>query len=182
MPGENKVNEDLLADLKRQVAALEAERPNRQTNVETTAGRHEQPSDPYAPTAWGSNEYDFTVPSGQLCRMRKLRPEELIKAGLLDKVSQLPAYAEELVQKAEGVQPQKQSMPTAGELEQLVDILDKLLPLVVVRPKLWPAPAEDEPRVPGRVYVDDVELGDRIAIMERAMGGVAKYENFRQES
>lgn len=41
-------------------------------------------TDKYAPTIWGTtNEYDFTTPSGQVCRLRRMDPVELIGQGLL---------------------------------------------------------------------------------------------------
>jgi hypothetical protein len=140
-----------------------------------------QASNPYAATSWGSNFYDFRVPSGQLCQMRKLQPEELAEKGILDKITRLPALAQEQIDQAEG-KPPTLTKAEADALPELLSVLSLLLPLVVVQPELWPEPAEGEERVAGRVYVRDVELADRIAIMERALEGVAKMDNFRPKS
>jgi hypothetical protein len=62
-----------------------------------------------------------------------------------------------------------------------------VIPMVVVKPTVHRVPQADEPggpvpdRVEGWIYTDDIELGDRVAIMERAMSGVVKMDNFRQE-
>jgi hypothetical protein len=138
------------------------------------------PQDPYAVTAWGETEYDFRVPSGQLCRMKKLRPEELVEAGLLDRLTRLPAFAEAEVRKAEG-QPPLPTMPSKEDLATVVEVLDQLIPMVVVKPYVAQAPKDGEGRTPGVVYVDMIELTDRIAIMNRAVQGVSKMDNFRQE-
>lgn len=150
----------------------------------------ESDKDPYAVTSWAESEYDFRVPSGQLCRMKKLRPEEMIGTDLLDRVTRLPGFAEENIRKAEG-RPPTAAMPSKEALAEVIEVLDELLPLVVVKPKLWPEPtpeqANDDPeldnseRRSGRVYVSDVELADRVAIMERAVGGVKRMDNFRKK-
>lgn len=147
-----------------------------------TPAQPSPPQDPYAPTAWGSRFYDFTTPSGQTCQLRKLDPGELIKTGLLDKITRLPALADEEIRKAEGAPPVKRvAMPSTQDMQALVEVVDQLLPMVVVQPKVWPD-EDGQPRIEGRVYVSDVELGDRIAIMNRATTGVAALDNFREES
>jgi hypothetical protein len=137
-------------------------------------------ANPYAITAWGTDLYDFVVPSGQRCQLRRLRPEKLLGTGLLDKMTRLPGFADEQIRKAEG-QPPVQAMPTGEQLEQVMEVLNELLPVVVVQPHLSVLePGAD--REPDRVYVDDVDLFDAIAIMNRVTSGVAKLDNFREES
>ncbi len=146
------------------------------------------PQNPYAVTSWGENEYDFRVPSGQLCRMRKLRPEQLVGSDLLDRVTRLPGFAQQAIDQAEGKPPAKiVDAPAKEDLQAVIKVMNELLPMVVVQPKVYavPEPTAADPvpkRVPGVVYTDMIELGDRIAIMERAISGVSKMDNFRQES
>lgn len=146
-----------------------------------------EPASPYAVTGWGSNLYDFEVPSGQLCQMKKLRPDELIGTGILDKLTRLPGLAEEQIQKAEGKPPVKED-ETASEKQimELLPVINQLVCLVVVQPKVWPEPSEDQEdniaRVEGRVYIGDVDLADQVAIMERVTSGVRKMDNFRAEA
>lgn len=154
----------------------------------TNPAQPSSPQDPYAPTSWGTDLYDFRAPSGQLCQMRKLKPEALVGTDLLDKITRLPAFADEAIRQAEGQPPTADKMPSKEDLAALISVLDELLPMVVVQPTLWPNPdpkaekEEDRERVSGRVYVSDVDLVDRVAIMEKAMEGVAKMDNFRKES
>jgi len=149
----------------------------------------ESDKDPYAVTAWGSQEYDFVVPSGQRCRMKKLRPEELIGNGLLDKITRLPGLADDQIKKAEGQPPSAliSALPSKEDMEKVIEVLDELIPLVVVRPVVLSIPKPDETgavqgRFEGVVYTDDIELADRIAIMNRATQGVSKMDNFREKS
>jgi hypothetical protein len=140
-------------------------------------------TDPYAVTTWGSTEYDFRTPSGQMCRMKKLKPEELLTSDLLDRISRLPGFADEEIRKAEG-KPPTDKMPSKQDMAHVIETLDELIPMVVVKPTVLRVGLVDpeEGRVPGAVYTDDIELADRIAIMERAMNGVKKLDSFREES
>lgn len=143
--------------------------------------------DRYAVTAWGAPVYDFVVPSGQMCQLRKLQPEKLIGTGLLDKITRLPAFADELVTKSEGKPPVKQPDVSEDDMVALLEVLDELLPLVIVQPKVLSTPKPDASgavaaKHPGTVYVDDIELADRVAIMEKSMEGVSRMDNFREGS
>lgn len=151
------------------------------------------PTSPQARPAaevWGSTEYDFTCPSGAMCRMRKLMPESLIEHGLLDKLTTLPGIAAEVVEKAEGAPPKPTAssmVPDKEELRAITQILEVLVPIVVVQPQVFPVPVPDEDgkcegRYEGRIYTDSIELMDRIAIMERAVQGVRGFESFRAGS
>lgn len=142
-----------------------------------------------AAEVWGSNEFDFVCPSGAQCRMRKLMPERMVEKGILDKVTTLPGIVAEVVEKAEGAPPKpKEDMPTSQELSAVLEVMEILIPLVVVTPEVFPVPTTDdpngtpEPRVLGRIYTDSIEIQDRIAIMERAMQGVKVFEPFRAGS
>lgn len=142
-----------------------------------------------AAEVWGQNEYDFTCPSGATCRLRKLNPEALLELGILDKMTTLPGIAEEQVQKAEGARP-KTEMPSGQEIQAVIELMDVLIPAVVVLPQVHakPKPDPNHPelrtpdRIPGLIYTDSIELPDRIAIMERAVVGVTKLASFREGS
>lgn len=176
MPGDKSIQE-LRAELE---AAEEAARSMpTQTNLPGSVPDTAPGTDPYAPTTWGSNEFDFTTPSGQRCRLRKLPIEDLAKAGILDRMTRLPGLADQLVKKAEGAPPEP-VMPNGDQIEIVTELVDILTPLVVVQPQVWPVPAEDEQRVTGRVYVDTVDFMDRVAIMNRVVGTVQSLDNFRQ--
>lgn len=138
------------------------------------------PQDPYAVTSWGEREYDHTVPSGQRCRMRKLRPEELIERNLLDRITRLPGFSEEEIRKAEGKPPTPQSV-AKEDMQAMLEILEQLIPIVVVQPVVHSSDTPEEERVPGSVTVRDIELADRIDIMNRALSGVSKMDNFREK-
>jgi hypothetical protein len=182
-----------IKNLEAQLAAAYAEArklPEPLTGGNATASGDVPPSLPApvqarpATEVWGSNEYDFVCPSGAQCRMRKLAPEKLVEYGILDKLTNLPGIAAEVVEKAEAVGPPtsaEDKMPSTEEMKHLLGIMEILIPAVVVAPVVFPVPA-DGAREVGRIYTDSIDLADRIAIMERAVGGTKAYEAFRTGS
>ena len=188
MPGTRSI-EELQAELQQAYAeARQLPEPLISPSpTKTLSGASLQPSpeaDPYASAAeaWSSNEFDFRVPSGHLCRMRKMPLKELAAKGILDQVTRLPGLVDGVIAKAENAPPQPQSVPDRQTIEVMDQLLNIITPLVVVRPKIWPMPEEGEERVNGRIYPDTVDLTDRVAIMERAMSGVKMLDSFREQS
>lgn len=170
------------------------------------------PSDPYAPTAWGQgNEFDFTAPSGQLCRLKKVDPVDLVADGLLGKLDFLTSIVvgEHLAEaqmtpmqrakankaKATGkAQTEEQIkeealnslMSDPRKLKDFSKILNEVVIGVVVKPEIHPVPVvkNNEPapeREAGLVYVDTVDFNDRVAIFNAVMSGVKNLEPFREE-
>lgn len=137
-------------------------------------------TDKYAATSWGGAEYDFTTPSGQLCRLRRLPLEELAKTGVLDRVTRLPGLTAELVTKAQGLPPSAEAeLPPVEHIEAIGEVVNAIVPIVVVEPKVYAIPPEGEERVNGLIYVDSIDFVDRVAIMNRVIGPLAKLDNFR---
>lgn len=129
--------------------------------------------------AWiaAAEGYDFITPSGKKCKMRDLPVDKLAATGILDQLTRLPGLAEAQVQKAEGRPPAKEP---EVDILQVVGIVNVVLPMVVIQPEVAPIPPEGEERIPGKVYVDSIPLGDRLAIMNHAAGGVIQFDDFRQ--
>jgi hypothetical protein len=141
------------------------------------------PKDKYALTTWGETEYDFTTPGGQLCRLRNLPIEEAAASGILDKISRLPGLTAEVVAKAEGAPPiEVDEMPTAETIASLTEVVNVLVPMVVVQPEIHLLPLEGEERQTGLIYVDSIPFPDRVAIMNRTVGDLQRFDNFRNRS
>jgi hypothetical protein len=140
--------------------------------------------DKYVATAaaWLSNEFDFVVPSGLTCRLKKVQVEDLVAAGIIDKITRLPGLAQQQIDKAEGKPPAPDRMPTTQEMEQLTTVLNTMIPLVVARPVITPLPESGEEKVVGFIYPDSIDLADRVAIMERVLTGVRNLDKFRNGS
>lgn len=179
MPGDDsKTIEQLQAEL----AAAYASRMQGEVRV-TSSATSVPAEDPYAPTAWAANEYDFEVPSGQRCRLRKLPVEELVRSGVLDKLTRLPGLTDKVIRTAEGLPPVKEpaedEMPAPEHMQGLLELLDAILPIVVLKPRVYPEPTDPEQRINGRVYPSSIELADRVAILERSVGGLRDLDKFR---
>jgi hypothetical protein len=132
-------------------------------------------------TAWAdrkaANSLDFTCPSGQLCRLRKVTPEELLRQGILDKVTRLEGLADDLVNLSEGVPPEKQKMPSTEDFASLLETINTFVRLAVAEPIIY---ADDDENLPeDGVRVSDIDLEDRLAIMEFALRGVRSLDRFR---
>jgi hypothetical protein len=146
----------------------------------------------YSPTSWGSSEFDFVTPSGQMCRLRKIPEIELLEAGILDKITRLPGLAQQLVDRASGIAPTPEmDLKVISEnretLEALLEIVDKLTVLAVIKPTIHAVPVADETgeikgRNPDWIYIDSVDLMDRIAIMNRSLAGLKAMDSFRNQS
>lgn len=131
-------------------------------------------NDKYAPTTWGqTNEFDFTTPSGQLCRLRRTDPTDLIAAGLLDKLDFLTATvlnehipngrktaaqkakdAKEKVGQKEKTPEQlereirekayKELLSSPDKFEGFKETINNVVVMVVVAPPIHPVPQPDE--------------------------------------
>lgn len=121
----------------------------------------------------------FTCPSGQTCRLRPLEPDQLLIAGILDKVTRLEGLAQVLVNQAEGMPPEKQRLPSREEFAELLEVINLVVPLTVVEPTVLPDPKPGEEYDPKGLYVSRINLADRLAIMNKALEGVKALDNFR---
>jgi hypothetical protein len=154
--------------------------------VKVSAPEPEPEPEPYGATdanAWAKNRdvaevgEDFTAPSGQKCRLRRLEPEELIRVGILDRVTRLEGLAEQLVQNAQGLPPGKERLPNREDMELLLETLDLLLPIAVAVPKVY---ANDDAEAPAdAIRVQHIDLMDRVAIMEYSIRKLKMMDRFR---
>jgi hypothetical protein len=159
-----------LAELKQQAAGIQV--------GSSVPGRPQQPQT--GGNVWGakrSGDRDFICPSGQKCRLRKIEIEQLVMAGVLDQVTRLEGLAQTLIDASEGTPPAQQKMPSKEDFQTLLNLLNVVVPMAVVEPKLW---ADDDPTAPAdAIRISDVDLEDRIAILNEALSKVKLLDNFR---
>jgi hypothetical protein len=166
------------------------------------------------PAGWGLSPYqDLTLPSGSVIQVKMLSLEDLVRADLLDEFDKLSGVAEEkVVQPAKGKRPQdrQKKKPTKAEAEKaqaasiaammsadniglLTGLMGRLLPLVIIQPRVrshlvkteagkWDVidPADREE---GQIYIDTVPFPDQMAILEFAMEGMDQdsLQQFREQ-
>jgi hypothetical protein len=135
---------------------------------------------PAKPTnVWGRNKgKDFTCPSGQTCKLRPLALESLMMEGILDKVTRLEGLAQELINVSSGVPPEKAKLPSREDFAALLKVVNIIVPLAVAEPRVYPDDYAD-PVPEGAIMVSDIDLEDRLAILNEAMIGLKNLDKFR---
>jgi len=147
----------------------------------------EDPTSKYAPDAWLSGGVggmeDFTVPSGQMCLLRRPGLEGLMKAGVLHNVDSLSQIVNEKhLKKAKGKADEinmSSLMDDPEGLDEVVRVIDKIVVHCVVKPEIHHAPNDVTRRQQGIVYTDMVDLIDKMAIFNFVVGGTRDMESFR---
>lgn len=128
-----------------------------------------------------------------VCRVKRPGAQGLIAAGVLDNFDALTALVQsELVapnETATGRRPTK-AAPKRSDVELLkdekenilsaLDMVDKVILYCVLAPKVYPAPPDGEDRDEDLTYVDDVDLEDKMFILQFVLGGTRDLESFRK--
>lgn len=143
-----------------------------------------------------SDLHDLTVPSGALCQARRPGVQGLISIGLLDSLDSLSALVKtEHFDRVEGrAKPEQSPADIKAGMVAGMELIDKIALYCVLQPELKPEPDRNDPKswdegaetegerkgkVPGLIYVDDVDLFDKMFIMQWAAGGSEDLETFR---
>jgi hypothetical protein len=166
---------------------------------------HQQKSVRYG-SSWKTMLFDLELPSGEMCQVKRPGVQGLLKAGVLHSMDALTAIVQQdTIPTAEGkpkVDVQK-IMDDPEKFNTMMETVDKIVIHVVTEPKLV-TPAitqamvddpetaftaadlgrelEPEERDPELVYIDYVDMMDRMFIMNFAVGGSADLVQFRKET
>lgn len=191
MPDFSKMNpedlEQMARDMREAAAGVPVEKID-PVAVSLNPPTTPSPAPPQDPYDWSDLAgFNFTTPSGRQCYMRSLGVKDVAAAGILSQVSRLEALADKLVQQGNGTPPKISNEEMSdGDVTALSDLLEKCIPLAVIKPTVWPVPdpedkdPEKREKVVGRVYVDTIPIGDQVAIVERALGELSKFDSFRK--
>lgn len=143
----------------------------------------------YAATTWGGEILvDLECPSGQLCQVRRLGANGLMRAGLLDSLDSLTGLVQtehiDRVKRGESTEVDTEAVKALvankDKLEEAFLLADKVVIACVAQPELTPVPEDpDAPRDPELVYVDAVDLVDKMFIFQFVMGGSQDLQQFR---
>jgi hypothetical protein len=160
----------------------------------------------YAPKSWAEAEFEFKLPSGDLCLLRKMDPLSLGEHGLLDKLDFATSVVMNTHAKNASLTPvqrvQRERAKRAGEdpdepnldevsMKEIMknaensrsfrEVMDQLMVLGVVAPEMHLPPGKGEERVAGLYYTDAVPFSDKMAVFNKLMEGVRTAEQFREE-
>lgn len=148
---------------------------------------------------------DLTLPSGETCLVRRPGPQTLIAAGALDSFDSLTALVGAKLNEIDGkTDVSASALKSMAEQKDNIDaalgMVDKVVEFVVLEPKVFrpirrdehgqPAldsagkeiPLTDSDRDANKIYTDDVDLADRMFILQFSVGGSADLERFRNET
>lgn len=148
----------------------------------------EDPNSKYAPNSWlaggvGTME-DLTVPSGQLCLVRRPGLQGLMKAGILHNMDTLSQVVNEKhLKRVQGKTTDEINMGSLMNdpkaLDDVMHVMDKVICHCVVKPEIHMTPNDVTRRRQGIVYADMVDLVDKIFIFNFVVGGTRDLESFR---
>jgi len=149
--------------------------------------------------------FDLELPSldddgdPNVCRARRLGVQGLIKLGILDSMDTLTALVATGITEISGKITAADAAKMAGvseKMEEAIGLIDSIVMAAVVEPRVYPIPKPKtvtdasgnevlvpaEPRDPELLYADDVDLDDKLFIMDWTIGGSADYRAFRQST
>ena len=135
-----------------------------------------------------SKARELELPSGNVCLVRVMGAQAFLSAGNIPNAL-MPIVQQALEQAQKGRAPSdtdvEQVMANLAEdpekLMQVFDMADAIVIKTVIEPPVAPVPAEGEARSEDVLYVDEVDVEDKMFIMQFAMGGTRDLERFRSE-
>jgi len=149
----------------------------------------------YAVTGWkrkGDNTFDYTLPSGQTCRLRKLNMETIAELGLMDELDTFTGSiqvtpskkakgkgAKPLTEEEQGAEVMKKMLKNKDAFIKMLGTINKVVVSCVVEPRVHPEPQDGSPRDEELVYTDDIEFEDKMLIFQEVFEGMSKMESFR---
>jgi hypothetical protein len=121
------------------------------------------------------------LPSGNVCLAYNPGIEAFIQTGAIPNAL-MPAVME-AINSGKGIEPSKaQEMSEDPEmLRQILDFADAATVQAVLEPEVQHVP-EDGKRKPGILYVDKVDIADKMFLLQWVIGGTRDLERFREQS
>jgi len=124
-------------------------------------------------------EFELEVPSGHVALVRRPGMEAFIKGGLIPN-NLMPIVEQAMKGEVTDVK-EVMAHVTMEDLESITGLYDRVVLYCVISPELHPEPAEGEDRDPEKLYVDEIEMDDKMFIFQWAVGGTSDVEQFRKE-
>lgn len=134
-------------------------------------------------SAWKKSnalDHDLEVPSGNVARVRRTPMEALVSAGVIPNPL-MRIVEESFSTEGKGDVNIKFEDLDAEQMTAVFELMDNVIVRCVIAPSVSPLPAEGEERDETRLYVDEVDMADKMFIFNFVVGGTADVEQFRQE-
>lgn len=127
----------------------------------------------------GSRMVDLTLPSGNVCKARRVGLDAMIKGGRIPN-NLLPMMKGALAGQSVDAAKLKESV-TPETVQEMMGLFDVIAMDVMVEPKCHPVPELGE-RDDETLYVDDLDMEDKQFLFQWATGGTSDVEKFRDET
>jgi hypothetical protein len=129
------------------------------------------------------NQTPLKVPSGNTCLVRMITPEDFLTGGNIPDV--LAPIVNEAIRETSGKPPEApqiaESLLASGDIHSMLKMVDGVVLMAVIEPALQPVPGDHEERSDDLLYVDEVDLEDKMFVMQFVLGGTRDLERFRKE-
>lgn len=140
------------------------------------------PVTPVSEWKQGKGPVPLELPSGNTCLVQPVGMEAFIKQGFIPN-SLLPLVQQSLQGKNISDADTDKLMSTAlqdpEKLRDIFDVADAVTVYCVVEPQVHPAPTDESLREEDKLYVDELDLDDKMFIFNFAVGGSRDLEAFR---
>lgn len=141
-------------------------------------------ANPYAPTGWrrkNRQEFDVTLPSGQVCRVMRLEREDLFRMNLMGYLDTFtPMLMENTISKEERERRMKERINNdPNAIANMFMAIDEVVMAATIRPRV----TNDESKVDyggpedwanssfiATAFIDHIDLEDRFSIFAAAFG------------
>jgi hypothetical protein len=144
-----------------------------------------------SPSAWRKaaalSPAPLELPSGNVCLCRVPGPAAFLTQGLVPNTL-LPIVKTAIDRAEKGRSTELTTDDLASDLlddpeklRQVFEMADAVTIYCVIEPKVLPIPPDDLERDPEMLYVDEIDLDDKMYIMSVAMGGAKDLESFRDK-
>lgn len=132
---------------------------------------------------------DLTLPSGNVALVRRPGMDTFLREGVIP--DSLTPIVEDAVKKGKGLSTaaQKEMLKDPKQIAGVIDLMDAIVVAAVIEPKVKAVPKDadgqpvpfDERGATDCLYADEVDLDDKVFIMNFAVGGTRDLERFRGE-
>lgn len=122
---------------------------------------------------------DLPVPSGNVCRARRIDLPTLVTQGVIPNA--LMPMVTKAIQTGEFDAQKELADLDLEKITDMMSLYDHVMLACVIEPELHPVPTAGEEREEDQLYVDEVDMDDKVFVFQWAVGGTADVERFREE-
>lgn len=190
--------EEMIAALQTQIDELKGEKPAYDLGRPEQKDHKPAGATPTTVKGWkkANAERDLTLPSGNVCLVKRPGLPELIAQGVIPDT--LMPFAQEAVKNAETGRPDHDAnnskiaelMSAPGGMDAMFEAMDRVSALCVIEPPVryhkqddgrgnWIELGEGD-RDPEVLYTDEVDFDDKVFIFTYVVGGTSDLESFRK--